>query len=282
MTFENVRFFCFAASYALAFVAYFLAGMIGLRWRRILSVAAAGAGLFAQALYMAYRYEAGAVPLSTLYEAMLFVIAALALGFIILEIEYPDRALGAFLLPVLVGFVLAAALVGEERQRELPEGLWRAWVIVHATLLVAGAVMVTVSFLCGLMYLVQVRRLKNKKLAGTGWKLPSLETLERWTHKSLVFGFPLLTLGLAIGFAIALALRPGVTTVRTVVDPKVILAFATWTLLGVAVLLHRNPRFRGRRVAYLTTIAFVLLAATTVGVELLLPSWHQSVPGGLM
>lgn len=281
MTLEKVRFFCFAASYSLALLLYLLSGLMRLPWRRVFSLAAVLAGLFAQIVYMGYRYEAGVVPLSTLYEALLVVIASLALAYVVLELEYPDRAFGAFVLPMIVALVVAAALIGEERQRVLPSGLWRTWVIVHAILLVAGALLVSVSFMCGLMYLVQVRRLKRKKLASTGWRLPSLETLERWTHRSLVLGFPLLTLGLAIGFAIALALRPGETTLRTLADPKVILAVITWCVLGAITLLHRNPRLRGRRIAYLTTIAFVLLAITTVGVELLLPSWHQSLPGGL-
>ncbi len=280
MTLENVRFFCFAASYTTALGLYFAADRFGLPWRRLLSIGFVVAGLLAQLIYMGYRYEGGVPPLSTLFEVLLVVIASLALGFIVLEVEYPDRAFGAFLLPTIVALTVAAALVGEDRGRALPEGIWRAWVVLHATLLLIGALSVSISFLCGVMYLVQVRRLKRKELASAGWKLPSLETLERWTHTSLVIGFPLLTIGLGIGFAIALALRPGQTTLGTLADPKVVLAVLTWIVLGVVVLVHRDPKFRGRRVAYLTMIAFLLLAITTVGVEVLVPSWHQSLPGG--
>ncbi len=278
---EGVRFFCFAASYVSAAVLYFLASRINVHWRRIGTVGFALAGLLAQTIYMVLRYQQGVVPLSTLYEALLVLIWALALVYVVLDIEYPEQALGAFLLPMIVVLVAAAALLGEEQTRELPEGMGRFWAMTHAALLTVGAFCVGVSFIAGLMYLVQVRRLKAKKLPRSGWKLPSLETLERVNRRGLVLGFPMLTVGLLIGLVLATAVKPGASMWGSLLDPKVVSAILTWFVLGAAVLLQREPRLRGRRVAYLTTIAFVLLMFTMVGVEMFLDTWHRARLGGV-
>lgn len=278
---EGVKFFCFAASYVTAALLYFLAGRINLAWRRWGTIGFTIAGLLAQTIYMVLRYEQGIVPLSTLYEALLVLIWALALLYVVLDLEHPDLALGAFLLPMIAALVSAAALVGETPIRRLPDGMGRFWALVHASLLTVGAFCVGVSFVAGLMYLVQVRRLKAKQLPRSGWKLPSLEALERLNRRALVLGFPLLTVGLLIGLVLATAIKPGATALRSLLDPKVISAILTWFVLGAVVLLQREPRLRGRRVVYLTTIAFVLLMFTMVGVEVLLDSWHRAQGGGL-
>ncbi len=278
---EGVKFFCFAASYATAAVLYFLASRINLTWRQVGTVGFTLAGLVAQTIYMVLRYEEGVVPLSTLYEALLVLIWALALIYVVLDLEYRELALGAFLLPMIVTLVAAAAVLGEERTRELPDGMGRFWAMVHAALLTVGAFCVGVSFVAGLMYLVQVRRLKAKRLPGSGWKLPSLETLERVNRRGLVLGFPALTVGLLIGLVLVAAVKPGTSTWAALLDPKVISAIFTWVVLGAVVLLQREPRLRGRRVAYMTTIAFVLLMFTMVGVEVFLDTWHRARVGGL-
>ena len=50
------------------------------------------------------------------------------------------------------------------------------------------------------LYLLQERRIKEKKRAGTLLSnLPPLETLDRAVHSFLLAGFPLLTLGILTG-----------------------------------------------------------------------------------
>jgi len=109
---------------------------------------------------------------------------------------------------------------------------------------------------CGaaVMYLVQEKRLKNKKalLRTSSSGLPPLDSLDKAVHRFLVAGFPLLTLGVATGTVWAQKLEGG--------SPDEILravfGYATWLLIAAVLLLRVVAGWRGRRAAYGTVAGF--------------------------
>ena len=78
---------------------------------------------------------------------------------------------------------------------------------MHGIFLLGGAVFTCVAFFAGLMYLVQMRRLKAKRPSRFGLALPSLEQSERINRGAITIAFPLLTFGLLIGMVLSLAAR---------------------------------------------------------------------------
>jgi ABC-type transport system involved in cytochrome c biogenesis permease subunit len=109
------------------------------------------------------------------------------------------------------------------------------------------------------MYLVHARRLRSKVLPGQGLKFLSLERLEEMNRRAIVLAFPLLTAGVVVGMALlAQAARP----VRTWSDPRMLTAIALWLVFAVLLYLRYSRHVRGRRVALLTIVAFVLLVVT--------------------
>ena len=192
---------------------------------------------------------------------------------------YPRVTIGIFALPLVVGLIGLAAFLGEEGRRVL-EGWARIWGPVHGALLAVGAVAVFVGFVAGVMYLVQVYRLKSKHLPSELLDLPSLELLERVNRQGIIVAFPALTIGLAIGVLLAIEQQQGGNAEIRLLDPKVIFAVIVWLAVGLLLKLRSQPQFRGRRVALLTIVAFVLLLFTMVGVDLLMSSWHRAVVGG--
>ena len=50
---------------------------------------------------------------------------------------------------------------------------------MHGLVLLLGTVTVCIGFLAGVMYLVQSYALKHARSPSNGWRLPSLEWLER-------------------------------------------------------------------------------------------------------
>jgi ABC-type uncharacterized transport system permease subunit len=142
-------------------------------------------------------------------------------------------------------------------------------------LLVAGSVSSCVAFVAGLMYLVQSDRLKHKRPPRIGLTLPSLEQSERLNRAAITIAFPLLTAGLLIGLVLTVAVRRAHGASIGWTDPKVVSTLATW--LVFAVLLHARfrPEMRGRRVMVLTAVAFLFLAFSLFGLDLLgVPSAH--------
>jgi ABC-type transport system involved in cytochrome c biogenesis permease subunit len=280
MWLDGIKLFCFSASYAVALACEALGFLWSAKLRRILPLLFASAGLVAHTLYIGHRVlDAKICPLTTGYDSLLVLSWVLALAYLWIRWVHPRVSIGIFALPLIIVLVVAAGLLGEEGHREL-HGWARIWGPVHGALLAIGAVAVFVGFVAGVMYLVQVRRLKAKHLANDLVQLPSLELLERVNRLGITLAFPLLTVGLAIGLLLVLEQRhAGVEGLR-LSDPKVIFGLLVWLAFGALLKLQWQPSFRGRKVALLTIVGFCLLLFTMVGVDLLMSSWHRAMTGG--
>jgi ABC-type transport system involved in cytochrome c biogenesis permease subunit len=125
------------------------------------------------------------------------------------------------------------------------------------TLSIAGEALFALASGAGAMYLIQNRLIKRKSIGSFSRLLPSLKELDNINHICLLWGFPLLTLGVLVGSIWA----------RTVWgshwqwDPKQIWTLAAWLLY--AVLLHQRLAlgWSGRRVALFSVLAFLVLLA---------------------
>jgi ABC-type transport system involved in cytochrome c biogenesis permease subunit len=271
---SGVSILCFAASYLVAFGLEVSRLVFRSRLRRPVRLVFAGAGLFAQTLFLVYRgQQVGTLPLSSLYDWLLVLSWLLVVFYLYLALRHSDLALGVFLLPVVLGLVGTAWWLVDRSPRSLPDVI-AFWGMVHGGLLAFGTVAVIAAFVAGLMYLVQGHRLKAKHRPARGLRLPSLERLEAFNRQSITLAFPLLTLGLMLGLGLAVYQRR-VDAAVVLHDPKVVSTLVTWFLFAVLLHARYRPELRGRKIAYLTIVAFGFLLFTLVGVQLLpVESWH--------
>ena len=186
------------------------------------------------------------------------------------------------MLPLVLGLVIVAGWFAP-RQSDWLEwgGMIAFWGTVHGIFLLGGAVFTCVAFFAGLMYLVQMRRLKAKRPSRFGLALPSLEQSERINRGAITIAFPPPDLrafdrrGPERGGSLRGKHGHERCTRLSWTDPKVVSALVMW--LVFAVLLHARfrPAMRGRSVMVLTIVAFAFLVFTWVGVEALrLPTAH--------
>lgn len=205
----------------------------------ILSVAS----LFATAAYLTWRRR-------THVEALGLVVAPLGLAFLLgtffLGTPGPEPKLS----PIFITLHVLANLVGD------------------ALFLLAGA--------SAALYLVQERRIKEKRHLAKLGALPSLDTLDRAVHRFLLAGFPLLTLGVVSGTYWARKLEAGSPNevMRTV------LGYATWLLIAGVLLLRAAAGWRGKRAAY-GTIAGLACAAAVLVIYVVRPGPSMSAPPSL-
>jgi ABC-type uncharacterized transport system permease subunit len=131
------------------------------------------------------------------------------------------------------------------------------WLIAHIILIFAGYAALMLSFGASLLYLIQERRLKAKKSTTLTSFLPALEVIDQIGYRSLLLGFPFMTLGLITGSIVAL------TTFGKVdfLDPKILLSLLMWAVYMIMVFTRWNSGWRGRRAAVLATFAFVAALA---------------------
>ena len=157
------------------------------------------AGFGAHTLSHIFRiYALRRPPLGSLYESLSFFAWAIVLIYLITEFRYGNRVIGAFVLPMVVLAGSAAAAL-PRRIAELGPTLQGVGLWIHVVLAIFGNAAFALTFCTGLMYLLQERQLKSRHPGKMHFRLPSLELLDDVGVKSLLFGFPLLTLALITG-----------------------------------------------------------------------------------
>jgi ABC-type transport system involved in cytochrome c biogenesis permease subunit len=280
---DRLSVLCFAGTYALALLAELARFVVRrpIRW-----YAATGLTVLAWLVQTAYlanlAIKSPMAPVASAFGSLMLLSWIVALIGLYLTFRSPRPvAVGIFVLPLVLGLVVGAALFASRQADWLDwGGTVQFWGAVHGIFLTGGAVFTCVAFFAGLMYLAQMRRLKAKRPPRIGLALPSLEQSERINRGAIALAFPLLTFGLLIGVILSLAARGGIAGdagaparaaahVIRWTDPKVVSALGMW--LVFAVLLHARfrPAMRGRGLMVLTIVAFGFLVFTWVGIEAL-------------
>jgi ABC-type transport system involved in cytochrome c biogenesis permease subunit len=275
MHLEKITLTCFGASYAVAL----LLEVLRLLWPKVvprfLGLAFGAAGLLAHTLFLvnAFFLAGQGPPLSSLLGSTLFLAWILAVFYLYGSIHHRRQAWAVFVLPVvliLVGLAMAFPLGREEATG--PDWFQgkRLWTLAHVVLVVLAAAGVCVGCIASIMYLVQARRLRDKVPPQQGLRLLNLERLEEMNRRAITLAFPLLTAGLLIGLfqVVPLLSRAPVWS-----DPRVLGAGVLWLVFAILLYLRYGAHLRGRRVALLTIVAFVLLLFTLV-------ASHTGVQGG--
>lgn len=272
---EKISLTCFGSAYAAAL----LLEVLHLVWPRVvprfLGLAFGAAGLLAHTLFLVHAFFLAdhGPPLSSQLGSTLFLAWILAIFYLYGTVHHRRRTWAVFVLPVvllLVGLAMVFPLGREESSG--PDWFHgrQVWTLVHAGLLILAAAGVCVGGVASVMYLAQARRLREKVPPQQGMRLLSLERLEEMNRRAITLAFPLLTAGLLIGlFRVA----PRLPAAPVWTDPRVVGSAVLWVVFAILLYLRYGARLRGRRVALLTIVAFVLLLFTLV-------ASHTGVQGG--
>ncbi len=222
---------------------------------------------FHTASIVARYVEARFTPVTNLHESLSFFAWAIVGASLLFQLRYRMQVLGAFATPLASLLLLVAS--STPRAISPPDPTLRSvWLPVHVTFVFLGDALLALAACAGLMYLLQERTLKAKRINWLSRRLPSLEILDEVNVRSLTVGFPLLTLGLLSGTVWARFAWGSFWSW----EPKVVLSVLTWVLY--AVLLHGRLTvgWRGRRAAAFAIVGFVAVLVTVVGATLLRPS----------
>lgn len=263
---DRVTIVCFLASYAAALVLELLYQVRPVRGVRWLALLFGAAGLAAQTIFLAVQRP----PLIWQYGWMLFLAWILAIFYLIGSLHHRRLSWGLFVLPLVLGLVGLGAAFGRPAGNAPSrfDGLMSiptAWGLIHGWLLLLAAVGLCVGFLASLMYLVQAHRLRAKTLPGRGLRLWSLERIEAMNRRAIVLAFPLLTAGMIVGLVLMFQEHLAGWS-----DPRVLASMVLWLTFALLLYLRFGYHLRGRPVALLTILTFVLLVGC-----LALPHWGQ-------
>ncbi len=214
--------------------------------------------------------QSGHFPITTLHDSLSFFALLVAIGYMLLERRHNIPVVGAFLSPMNMLFLLGA-LTSITRPRPLPPSLQSPWLKIHAVTSFAGEAAFAISFVLSVVYLLQEREIRSKRLGFFFRRLPPLNKLDEINYRVLTVGFPLMTVGIITGAVWANQAWGSYWSW----DPKETWSLITWLVYAGILHSRLTAGWRGRKAAILCIVGFVCAMFTFLGVNLLLPGLHS-------
>ena len=204
------------------------------------------AGFLLQTAFLAVRGNAlGRCPLTNLFEVFIFMAWSVALIYMVVGPTYRLSLMGAFTAPLVLVIQAGALLAPIDRPRA-PKMAVNPWLEFHASMSIVAYGAFALACIAGLMYLLQERQLKMRKMHSVFHHLPPLTDLYAAIVRLLWLGFGLYTAGLIAGFF----------TGEPLPLVKMICAFAVWLFYGAILQGRHIFRLAPRQVAALCVLAF--------------------------
>jgi ABC-type uncharacterized transport system permease subunit len=171
------------------------------------------------------------------------------------------RLLGLAVMPLavlLLALSYAAGGLGDAGEARYST----VFLVLHVGLVLAGLAGFTLAAGLAALYLWQERLLKHRSRSILRFRAPSLARLDELAGRTIAVSLPVLTLGMAAGFA---RVRD-----RSDLDVLIGLTVVTWLVFGAYLALRYGRGWRGRRAAYVALLGFALVIALRLG----LPATH--------
>jgi ABC-type uncharacterized transport system permease subunit len=216
----------------------------------MISLAEVGLTFHFVALVETMNVSGHVIPAS-LHQSESLLAFLMMLFFVAIFYSYKTISPSVFVYPAVFLLTLAAGMAQEPSQF-LSSGMRTGWIFLHIALIFAGYSALFFSFSASILYLVQERKLKSKQVGGFAGKLPPLETIDELGYRSLLLGFPFMTIGLIAGSVMA-QMEFGAAFFR---DPKILLSLLMWGVYLVMLYTRLSAGWRGRRAAFLSALAF--------------------------
>jgi ABC-type transport system involved in cytochrome c biogenesis permease subunit len=203
---------------------------------------------------------AGAFPLRNLEEFLKVLGWGVLTLHLVVNVRYRMEA-SAWVLPPVSFLLIAAGVIIPAPEFSLPETQQRGWFVFHTSVSTAGMAALSVAFAMAVIYLVQDRALKSKRSLRLLELFPSLDTADRVGFHALLWGFPLLTLGIATGTVWSMVVHH----VYWMGGPKQVFPILAWIVFALLVYARLVRGTRGRKSAYLTITGFALVTMVIAG-----------------
>lgn len=202
------------------------------------------------------------MPAIGLREGFALLAWALALLFILTEWAYGISSLGAFVAPVIF-FSAAAASIFHPGSREVVREHWNVWLNLHVVLVFLGHAAFALAATLGVMYLIQEKHLKEKRFTTLFFRLGAVGEIDTIMYRTMVMGFPLLTLGMLSGAVYSRIAH----SVFWGWSPKELWSLAAWTIYAVLLYGHRAWGWHGRRAAFFAIAGFAAYLLAYLGLK---------------
>ncbi len=273
---------CFFTSYLVVLVLELLRLAGRIPGRALLVIVMMMVGLFTHVCYLLLQANAEGIAgeqsevglWATWSDWSLLLALGLAVCFLVAYLRRPDTMVSFFFLPAVLAMIGFAIAVGDLAPFTRNEAV-QVWRGIHALAMMVGSGAVLIGFIAGVMYLVQSRRLKQKR-AGSTFRLPTMESLGRLNRRCLVISTSAVGLGLLAGIVMNLNQWGQVGWADRGVLFSLLLLL--WLCGATCLEYFYEPASHGRKAVYLTLASLGFLILAMIGV---LTTPHGQNPGDL-
>jgi len=216
----------------------------------------------------------GHAPLSNLYESIVFFAWSILLVYLMFDLKYKQRAIGAFIIPIAFLGMIWAQLGLSDSIEPLVPALQSNWLTYHVITCFIGYAAFAVAFGVSIMYLIKVgkeEKSSNAPIGGILGMFPSAKILDDINYKAIMVGFPMLTLGIVTGAAWA---NYAWGTYWSW-DPKETWSLIVWFIYAAFLHARFTRGWVGRRAAWLSIFGFAATVFCYLGVNLVLSGLHS-------
>lgn len=196
-------------------------------------------------------------PITNLSESLCFLAWCISLTFIAADIRYRLNALGAFILPLVSLLMIFFQILWDENH-SIPPALRNGWVYFHGAVAFLSYAAFFLTFISGLLFLIQENELREKRFRFLYFRLPSLHVCDELFQRSLFVGFIAMTLAIISGAFYAQQAWGRFWNW----DPKETASLITWGIYLFLVNCRLSAKWRGKRAAYISIIGFASVMVT--------------------
>ncbi len=199
-------------------------------------------------------------PLATVPEVLSALAWSAVLVYLAVFLRYRLEVLHVVILPLVLVVLFVSGLLPEDVipvSATLRPSLLR----FHLTVIIFAVAALSITFAASVAYLLLDRALKSKRPGRFFFRLPSLEICDSVGQLSLLWAFPLMTLGIVTGTIVSASINHTFWAW----EPKETLAVIAWAILAVVLVARLGWGWRGRNAALLTIAAFSAVLLRMLG-----------------
>jgi ABC-type transport system involved in cytochrome c biogenesis permease subunit len=236
-----------------------------------------GAALLAHTFIIGMQtVQAGHAPLVGTTAAVSAFVWLLGLSYLYVELSTNERAMGVLVATLLAVLYIIPALDPTVSPR--PAVLRSPLFTLHILAMLFAYASFAVAFVVAVTYALLFKEIKAKHLGFFYARLPSLQVLDAMNGRAVTIGWVFLTIGIAVGGIWATQVQSSPdprAQAMSLWDPKILVALVCWAVYSFAVFARRVIGWTGRRAAWLSALAFVIVLLNFVPVGYFLTKSHN-------
>jgi ABC-type transport system involved in cytochrome c biogenesis permease subunit len=220
--------------------------------------------------------HAGHAPLVGTTAAVSAFVWLLGISYLYVELTTDERAMGVLVSALLALLFLIPALDPAVNPR--PPLLRSPLFTVHVLSMLFAYASFALAFVLGITYVLLFKEIKAKHLGYFYARLPSLQVLDVMNGRVVTIGWLFLTIGIGVGAIWASQVQTSTdprAQAMSLQDPKILVAIISWGVYSFAVIARRAIGWSGRRSAWISALAFVIVLLNFVPVGYFLTKSHN-------